>query len=300
MASPSQRSAPISHHPLFPTIVALWFAALLGLGSIVVRASVLERIVLAAHIDVLIPAAAPPLGFTARLLLTLVMTFGGGVLGFVLARRLASAAPSRRAPAPVIVPEPVQPARDDSAAAASDDDDDGEDLARLDAARAAQPRRRRGLTADESAAPTTLPDAAPLPGRTPPMLTLGDLDSLPPLGPVTPEVPASAEAAPAPAPTAPPPVELAKTALDFPLRMPPALAPLPLAASAPADASAADRLRGEPLEALGTVELVERFALALAARRAGAESTAEPVQPLAEADRRTPAQHRFRSARIQA
>ena len=31
------RPAPISAHPVFPVIVALWFAALLGFGSFVLR-----------------------------------------------------------------------------------------------------------------------------------------------------------------------------------------------------------------------------------------------------------------------
>jgi hypothetical protein len=189
MGSKSQRQAPLSRHPLFPAMVALWFAALFGLGSLSIRTSALEQIVRAVYLDLVIPAAAPPLGFTAQLLLALLLSFGGGLLGYGLARRLA-AAPARRgrAAARIIVPEPsaasVQP--DDQADGA---EDDGEDLARLDAARAAQPRRRRALTAEDNVPEQAPLDSVPVPGGTPPMLTLGDLDSLPPLGPVVPTAP---------------------------------------------------------------------------------------------------------------
>ena len=79
---------PISAHPLFPAVVALWFGALFGLGSLAVRPSLLENLVLQSHIDLVIPAAAPPLGITARILLALVMAALGAVLGILLSRRL--------------------------------------------------------------------------------------------------------------------------------------------------------------------------------------------------------------------
>ena len=79
---------PISAHPLFPAVVALWFGALFGLGSLAVRPSLLENLVLQSHIDLVIPAAAPPLGITARILLALMMAALGGVLGILLSRRL--------------------------------------------------------------------------------------------------------------------------------------------------------------------------------------------------------------------
>ena len=80
---------PITSNPLFPAVVALWFGALFGLGSLAVRPSLLEGLVLQSHIDLIIPAAAPPLGITARILLALVMAALGAVLGIALARRLA-------------------------------------------------------------------------------------------------------------------------------------------------------------------------------------------------------------------
>lgn len=91
--------APVSTHPAFPFIVALWFAALLGIGSLVVPVVLIERLSAASGLAGFFPAAAPPLGFTARALIALACTLGGGLLGLVIARKVAAAhrasAPSR-------------------------------------------------------------------------------------------------------------------------------------------------------------------------------------------------------------
>ena len=79
---------PITAHPLFPAVVALWFGALFGLGSLAVRPSLLEAAVIASRIDLLIPAAAPPLGVTARILVALGMFVVGSTLGLLIARRI--------------------------------------------------------------------------------------------------------------------------------------------------------------------------------------------------------------------
>jgi hypothetical protein len=81
---------PISRHPLFPAIVALWFATLIGVGSLALSTSLIENLVLASHIDSLIPAATPPLGATARLMLAVMVGVPGGVMGWILAKRLGS------------------------------------------------------------------------------------------------------------------------------------------------------------------------------------------------------------------
>lgn len=91
MANPKRKAAharPITAHPLFPAVVALWFGALFGLGSLAVRPSLLESVVIASRIDLLVPAAAPPLGVTARILMALGMAALGAVIGIVIARRM--------------------------------------------------------------------------------------------------------------------------------------------------------------------------------------------------------------------
>lgn len=80
---------PISSHPLFPAVVALWFGALFGLGSLAIRPSLIESVVLATGIDLIVPAAAPPLGVTARILIALVMAALGAAIGVMLALRLS-------------------------------------------------------------------------------------------------------------------------------------------------------------------------------------------------------------------
>src|SRR5688500_11745138 len=82
---------PISLHPAFPAIVALWFAALLGVGSLVLPAVLLDRMVEVTGISALIPAASPPLGMTARSLIAIAGALVGAGLGVTIARRVASA-----------------------------------------------------------------------------------------------------------------------------------------------------------------------------------------------------------------
>ena len=91
MASSATRpgkAKPLSSHPLFPAMFALWFGALLGLGSLAIRPALIEGLVLQAGIDRLIPAAAPPLGTTARGLLALLLAAAGAGLGALFAVRL--------------------------------------------------------------------------------------------------------------------------------------------------------------------------------------------------------------------
>ncbi|MXO65819.1 hypothetical protein [Altericroceibacterium endophyticum] len=83
--------SPISAHPLFPAIVALWFAALLGFGSLVLPDVVLERLVNALGLPDIIPSAAAPLGSTAHGLIAAVAALGGACLGYLLAWQVARA-----------------------------------------------------------------------------------------------------------------------------------------------------------------------------------------------------------------
>ncbi len=83
------KAQPITANPLFPAVVALWFAALFGLGSLAVRPSLLENLVIKSRIDLIVPAAAPPLGVTARALVALILAAIGAALGVAIARRIA-------------------------------------------------------------------------------------------------------------------------------------------------------------------------------------------------------------------
>ncbi|WEK45320.1 MAG: hypothetical protein P0Y56_09755 [Candidatus Andeanibacterium colombiense] len=86
-----QTKPPISAHPLFPAIVAVWFAVLFGLGSGVLPTVLFERLFAASGVAALIPSAAPPLGGTFHLLVAPVFGLAGALLGFTLARRLRAA-----------------------------------------------------------------------------------------------------------------------------------------------------------------------------------------------------------------
>jgi hypothetical protein len=80
---------PISLHPAFPAVVALWFAALLGLGSMVLPVVLIERVVEITGFSALVPAAGPPLGMMARGLIALTAAVAGAAIGVIIARRVA-------------------------------------------------------------------------------------------------------------------------------------------------------------------------------------------------------------------
>ncbi|MFC0590029.1 hypothetical protein ACFFF7_11440 [Novosphingobium aquiterrae] len=93
---PAPKNKPITANPLFPAVVALWFGALFGLSSLAVRVSVIESLVMASGIDLIVPAAAPPLGITARILMALLLAAVGALIGAMIARRLARPSPEVR------------------------------------------------------------------------------------------------------------------------------------------------------------------------------------------------------------
>ena len=300
-------SAPLSSHPLFPAAIAVWFAALFGMGSMALRAQLLESAVRASHLDLLVPAAAPPLGFTARLLVAMLFALTGAVLGFALARLMVrdkprSATPRARSRA----------SRDPAAARPAPAGDDNDDLARLAAARDSVPPRRRSLGGGLTSEIDDLPYELPLPtiGPVPSVLNVGELLAAGPLG--TPEAtehaaPAEAEAVLEPGPTmaaplAPPRVtEMAAAPIEVPEPISPVAPERALAAAGqptpepatprrlvPRAGTAEQVLRDAPLETLGVVELMERFALALAARRSredhGADLPAATAAPTRQAE----------------
>ncbi|MCX7285772.1 MAG: hypothetical protein NTX28_17325 [Novosphingobium sp.] len=97
MTVTKRKAKPITAHPMFPIVTALWFAAFLSLGSFAVAPQLLEGPVVALGIPDILPAAQPPLGFTVRALLALVMLGVGGFAGYFIGKALAgkSEAPVR-------------------------------------------------------------------------------------------------------------------------------------------------------------------------------------------------------------
>lgn len=300
-------SQPIVRHPLFPSVVALWFGALFAFAGLVLSPVVLERAVLATGIDSIVPAAAPPHGMTARILVALVLLVVGAIAGLKTGRVLATPRPvareRRRGPA---APVPAQPARPLSIR---------EDVGTLDGIpqeQAAGPAgRRRGLTATEDDSLERFDDIAPLPGGPPQVLDLSDLAvpapvtlAFDPQGDHRPF--AHKAAAPAMPPVAADPADAPESIVagdparpfaapdsvlpepepepDYEQELEPRFQPTPASVVAPAAAgapapepvavefplpkgSAAERIASADVGALSNVELIERLALSLQRRR---------------------------------
>ena len=85
------RQAPISAHPIFPIVVAIWFAALLGIGSLVLPIAIFERLFALTGISSLISAAQAPLGMTARLMIAFAGAGVGAITGLLIARKVGAA-----------------------------------------------------------------------------------------------------------------------------------------------------------------------------------------------------------------
>lgn len=150
---------PIIRHPAFPAIVALWFAALLGLGTLVLPAVLLERIVSLTGITALVPEAAPPLGFTARAAMGGAAGVFGALLGLFLARRVREghhAAPRRKEPA--TGPRPLRAHEDLDLAGIANGNAPANRLAGS---------KRRALAMVDENQPSEFLNTAPLPGEDP-------------------------------------------------------------------------------------------------------------------------------------
>jgi hypothetical protein len=167
----AKNKAAISAHPLFPAIVALWFAALLGLGSLVLPPVLFERAVTVTRIDSLLPMAAPPLGLTARLLIALAAAVVGAAIGVSLARRITAAnRPVRTATGQAQarreyeerqsakIRKPISAKEELRCETLAEPEEDG--LPRP----APIPGRRRALAMQEDGGPSEYLQAVPLPG----------------------------------------------------------------------------------------------------------------------------------------
>lgn len=313
-----RKPQPVTAHRLFPAIVALWFAALLGIGSFVVPPAMLEKLVSAVGLPAVLPAAAPPLGFTARAMVALALTGVGALAGLVLALRLrgkgkdAAPASSRRfnlGRKPAEDAEPRRRARDghpDAPArrpvAASEDLSGIEPLGERAFETSTGPVRRAGLQAaiyDESsfATPAPLPgavgtveeEAVPAAGERAPFAApepfvaeiepvaedaefheLAEFQELDDDEPAFVEPPAFAE----------PAIEPERQPQPEPMAASPAPAPF---AAKPDIAAPASPVAASPVGELGTVQLVERLAMAMAARRAAPQAV-QSAAPVARAE----------------
>jgi len=137
----------LTRHPLFPATVALWFGALFGVGSLAIRPSLIEGLIVSSGIDLIIPAAAPPMGVTTRILIALALAALGGTLGAWLARRLSQ-------PKSVAVP------RKRGAPSAG-----AKGAPRSQSAQAGGARRSRLALSEEGRPRREYVDHAPLPGQ---------------------------------------------------------------------------------------------------------------------------------------
>ena len=326
-AAPSKSS--IVAHPWFPKMIGLWFAALFGLCSLALAPELLERIVTTLGIDRIIPAAAPPLGQTARLLLALGMAGVGEIAGLIIGARLAApkrSEPARRrslksAAADVETSEdapqlrdrdrhPDAPARKPLSAVSDLRENLGDNLGGIDNA-----LRRRALASEAEPAPRPFIEVAPLPGgewqpvaagegesqavpepraapeiafvaKQPEPVEAFDLAQFDAPSEEQPEVEPEAQPAPFTAPLAVPSERFVSAFMADEPTMPalaragPVLAQtgpvLAQAGPAPAEIATAS------LEQLGVVQLSERLALALQARRerlSQAPVAALPIAP---------------------
>lgn len=165
VAGKSASQVPISRHPAFPAIVALWFAALLGIGSLVLPASLFETAIGASGIAGVLPAAEPPLGVSARILIALVAATLGVSAGLFIARKVAAAqgqatrAPRRAPRAATEAPSAKRPI-----SAHEELWSEGFDEPVEEAPAAPIPGRRRPLSVTDESGPSELLHSAPLPG----------------------------------------------------------------------------------------------------------------------------------------
>ncbi len=180
---------PLSRHPLFPAVVAIWFGALFGLGSLAVRVSLIEAAVIETHLDTFVAAAAPPLGMTARILLALGLAAVGGILGAIIARCIARpkvvVTERRRNAAPA---EGFGQSSTDSRSTYSAPEpaflrDEHESADILVSPSVTPSGRRRSLAVPEDIEPDYHHDIAPLPGGHPQIFDVTECDLSGPAGP---------------------------------------------------------------------------------------------------------------------
>lgn len=115
---------PVSAHPLFPTVLALWFAALLGLSCLAVKPALLDVLLFRYGLAALVGDAGAAMGLPDLVVLALALSALGLLLGTTAARlvrqvtsRGHAAAPEMALQVPVVEANrdvmPEDPRRDD-------------------------------------------------------------------------------------------------------------------------------------------------------------------------------------------
>ena len=291
---------PLIAHPLFRVSLVLWFAALFSLSSLAVRGAMFERWVLTSQLDLLVPAATPPLGLFARLLIAVMAGAIGAALGWGIARLLvaapkAASAASASPPAPdwalavAAIPGPfrvrARDAHPDAPARRpihAHEELGGGDLDSPPGESFLIPPIEPSQAMPVALSPA-LPPGDGLPSDEDQRIVAAPLPAFCDGKPLAPPV-VEGEASPAPAPPmAAPPVPAGP-------RSAPPLTVFPTVPSPSPTLSAAERIAAAPLKALSHVELVERLAIVLQEGRdrsaaanpvgAGAALAPAPAAPL--------------------
>ena len=237
----------MSSHPAFPVIVAVWFAALLAIGSMVLPLALFENLAVASQLADSFAAAQPPFGPTARIVVAIVAGVLGALAGLFVARQVAAAQARTSAHARVKPPISAHEELGEGGLDAADDDE-------FVAPREEFTGRRRALAQVEESDRHEFVDLAPLPGES--------LDEGDPLDLETFEEPEEVVEV---EPEYETPAQFAQAEPD----------PQPDAVAREPAPELAPPVTERPLGELGMVELVERFAIALQRHREGAEEAPE-------------------------
>lgn len=304
----------VAVHRMFPALCGLWFAALFGLGCVVASADALGSLVVHLHLPSILAAAAPPLGHTARLVLSLLLAGVGGaiglVLGVVLQKRAKGAVPAQRQATAQELETATAPAAVDTSAPR---------VRSRDAHPDAPPRRPLVVTEDVLPYPTSVgepaaerpyvstPVSAPVvfeqsdAVRATPLDDFDDDDLEP--SPFLAAAQTSASRGEVPIVVAPAEPVILPTlaeheqieAVEDHVVAEPA-APIPVASPPPLASQAAAAphvpLDAVPVGSLGLVQLIERLALAIATRQSRRAAEPAVVPPADAVDPRMPL-HRF-------
>lgn len=91
---------PVSAHPLFPTVLALWFAALLGLSCLAVKPALLDVLLFRYGLAALVGDAGAATGLPDQVVLALALSAFGLLIGTTAARLVRRSTSRRHAAAP--------------------------------------------------------------------------------------------------------------------------------------------------------------------------------------------------------